>query len=242
MEGLILKNITAGYERLNVLKNFNLAISPKEVLVLMGLSGAGKSTLLKTILGIVKPSHGSIFLHGHDITHLPIEQRRIGYVAQNYGLFPHLTVEENISYGLRIANVDEKTQRKSVAEMLNLIELEGYGKKSVLELSGGQQQRIALARALAVKPDLFLLDEPLSNIDQVTKFDVARDMKKLFDTLDIPIILVTHQYEDAQFFGAQVAVMVHGEIQQRGSYDELVKHPKSHFIKKLLTPFSHAGH
>ncbi len=238
MEGLLLRNITAGYDKVAVLKHFDLKVMPKELLVLMGVSGAGKSTLLKTILGIVHPTHGSIFLHDHEITKLPIEQRKIGYVAQNYGLFPHLNVAENIAYGLQLTNVETKTQKKIVGELLEMIELKGYGHKSVLELSGGQQQLVALARALAVKPDLFLLDEPLSNIDQVTKFDVARDMKKLFDTLDIPIILVTHQYEDAEFFGASVAVMIDGEIKQRGTYKELVAHPKTHFIKRLLTPFS----
>lgn len=237
MEGLLLRGITAGYENIVVIKDMDLEVTSKTTLVLMGVSGSGKTTLLKTILGIVKPSAGSIYLGDKNITHMPIEKRNIGYVSQNYGLFPHLTVGANVAYGLRMRGVPREDQVKIMHRMLEFVELKGYEHKSILELSGGQQQRVALARALAVKPDLFLLDEPLSNIDQATKFDVASDMKKLFDALSIPIILVTHQYEDAQFFGARVAVMVQGVIEQTGSYQEIISHPKTPFIKKLLVPF-----
>src|SRR5262249_50438631 len=154
----------------------------------------------------------------------------IGYLSQNYGLFPHMTVAENILYGLRIRGISQNEQNSILENMLTIIEMKEYAQHNVLELSGGQQQRVGLARALAVKPALFLLDEPLSNIDQATKFDVAADMKKLFDTLNIPIILVTHQYEDAQFFNARVAVMVEGKIEQIGSYEEIIAHPKTPFI------------
>ncbi len=238
MACLLLQGITAGYENSVVIENLDLELNPGEILVLMGVSGSGKTTLLKTILGIINPISGSILLDNKDITRLPIEQRNIGYLPQQYGLFPHLCVADNISYGLRIRSVSGEEQRQIVVAMLKLVGLQGYENKSVLELSGGQQQRVGLARALAVKPNLFLLDEPLSNIDQVTKSGVAADMKKLFATLNIPIILVTHQYEDAQFFNAKVAVMVQGSIEQTGSYKDLVENPKTPFIKKLLTPFA----
>lgn len=237
MAGLFLRGITTGYADLVVIKDLNLEVRPKTTFVLMGLSGSGKTTLLKTILGILHPIKGTIELDGKDITRLPIEQRNIGYLSQSYGLFPHLTVAGNIAYGLRIKGMPHDEQKDVVSRMLELVDLTGYEHKSALELSGGQQQRVGLARALAVKPSLFLLDEPLSNIDQATKFDVATDMKKLFDELNIPIILVTHQYEDAQFFNARVAIMVEGAIEQVGSYQELVAQPKTPFIKKLLTPF-----
>lgn len=238
MEGLILKDLTAGYSGVAVLKELNLEVPPHTVCVLMGLSGSGKTTLLRTITGLMQPMHGSIFLAGKDITRVPIEQRGIGYLPQNYGLFPHLTVAGNIAYGLRIQGKSSNEQKDEVTRMLELIELSGYEDKDVRELSGGQQQRVALARALVVNPKLILSDEPLSNIDQATKFDVAAQLKKSFDTLQIPIILVTHQYEDAQFFGARVAIMVDGVIEQIGSYEELVSHPKTPFIKKLLVPFT----
>lgn len=237
MEGLLLRNITAAYGDFKVIENLNLEVAPKEILVLMGVSGSGKTTLLKTILGILNPTIGEIVLHGKNITHLPIEQRNIGYLSQNYGLFPHLSVAGNIAYGLRIRGIDIKEQKRIVSQMLELVDLSGYEHRSISELSGGQQQRVGLGRALAVKPDLFLLDEPLSNIDQATKFDVAGDMKKLFDRLNIPIIFVTHQYEDAQFFSARVAIMIQGIIEQVGSYQEIIANPKTPFIKKLLVPF-----
>lgn len=238
MEGLFLRNITAGYGDYDVLTNLQLEIPARTTLVLLGVSGSGKTTLLKTITGIIKPKKGDIILAGKTITQLPIEQRNISYLPQNYGLFPHLNVAGNIAYGLRVRGVSQEEQKKTVADLLEFMELSGYEKRSVTELSGGQQQRVALARALAVKPRLMLLDEPLSSIDQATKFEVATHLKNLFSTLDIPIILVTHQYEDAQFFGAHVAVMVQGVIEQAGSYDELRAHPKTPFIRKLLIPFT----
>ncbi len=238
MEGLILQGITAGYGDYEVVHSIDLEVPPRSVLVLMGLSGSGKTTLLKTIIGIIQPRTGSIILAGRDITHVPIEERNIGYLPQNYGLFPHLSVAENIAYGLRIRGVSNAEQKKVVDHLLELIELSGYEDKDIHELSGGQQQRVALARSLAVKPDLLLLDEALSNIDQVTKFDVAASLKKLFDTLNIPIILVTHQYEDAKFFGSRIAVMMNGVVEQVGSYKEIIEHPKTSTIKKLLVPFS----
>lgn len=237
MKNLLITGLQAQYGDFVVFKNLDLVVEPTSVLVLMGVSGSGKTTLLKTILGLLQPTAGSIKLDGREITHLPIEQRNIGYLPQNYGLFPHVTVAENIAYGLRIRGIAREVQQQTVREMLKIVELEGLEDKNVTELSGGQQQRVGLARALAVKPDLFLLDEPLSNIDQATKFDVAADMKTLFNKLNIPIILVTHQYEDAQFFNARVAVMVKGVIEQVGTYEALVTHPKTPYIKKLLVPF-----
>ena len=239
MEGLSLRNLTAGYNNKPVFTNLNLEVPAATTLVLMGVSGSGKTTLLKTILGIVTPTAGSVFLQGRDITSLPIEERNIGYLAQNYGLFPHMSVGENVAYGLRVRGASLEEQEAVVSQMLKLVELDGYEARPIHDLSGGEQQRVGLARALAVKPALFLLDEPLSNIDQATKFDVARDMKKLFALLNIPIILVTHQYEDVQFFGTSVAIMIRGVIEQQGSYQEIVAHPKTPFIKRLVTPFSH---
>lgn len=237
MEGLILRNITTGYGDVTIIKDLSLEVPAKTILVLMGVSGSGKTTLLKTILGIIQPTSGSILLCGKDITNLPIEQRGIGYLAQNYALFPHMNVADNIAYGIRIRGGSKKEQRETVERMLTLVEMTGYDNRNIQELSGGQQQRVALARALAIKPNLFLLDEPLSNIDQATKFDVAGDMKKLFETLNIPIILVTHQYEDAQFFNAHIAIMIDGVIEQTGNYQDMVAKPKTPYIKKLLIPF-----
>lgn len=237
MSGLSLQNIESGYDERLIVKNLSLNVEAKETLVLMGASGCGKSTLLLTILGIVKPSHGKIFLNDKEITNLPIELRNIGFLPQDYGLFPHLNVIENVSYGLRIRGMQKKEYELKANEMLELVELKNHKTRKIKDLSGGESQRVGLARALAIQPDLILLDEPLSNVDQVTKMDVAKQMKELFRKLEIPIILVTHNHEDALFLAENLAIMVDGKIEQIGSVTEVLKKPKSKFIKRLLTPF-----
>jgi len=240
MKGLSIQNIESGYGIKSIIKDFSLEVGPEETLIIMGPSGSGKSTLLLTILGIITPKKGKIFLDDKDITAQPIEERNIGYLPQDYGLFPHLNVIENVSYGLRIRGIPKKERDVTAQEMLALIELQGYEKRRVQELSGGQRQRVGLARALAIKPDLLLLDEPLSNIDQVTKSDVAIQLKELFHKLEIPVILVTHNHEDALFLAERLAIVIDGRIEQIGSVDEIIKSPKTPFIKRLLMPFNTA--
>lgn len=237
MKGLAIHNLTTGYGKKSIIEDLSLEIKEKETLVLMGISGSGKTTLLLTILGIISPTRGKILLHGKDIAALPIEERNIGYLPQDYGLFPHLNVSENIAYGLRVRGVSKDEQERKVKEMLTLVELDGFEKRKIQELSGGQRQRVGLARALAINPDLFLLDEPLSNIDQVTKLEVATHLKNLFTKLDIPIILVTHNHEDALFLSEHLAIMIDGKIEQMDSVKEILKSPKTPFIKRLLMPF-----
>lgn len=227
MKGLSLQNIESGYGEKPIVKGLSLEVGPKETLVLMGPSGSGKSTLLLTILGIIRSMKGEILLNEKKITDFPIEMRNIGFLPQDYGLFPHLNVIDNVSYGLRVRGIP-RTERASIAQnMLTLVELHGHEKRSIKELSGGQRQRVGLARALAIKPDLLLLDEPLSNIDQVTKFDVAKQLKELFHKLEIPVILVTHNHEDALFLSERLAIMIDGRIEQIGSVDEIIKVPKT---------------
>lgn len=238
MSGLRVENLTTGYRSKKIIKGLTLEVREKETLVLMGISGSGKTTLLLTILGIIAPSEGTIILHGREIHNLPIEERQIGYLPQDYGLFPHLNVFKNIAYGLKVRGESEADQIKRVKEMLKLVELEGYEGRKIRELSGGQRQRVGLARALAIKPDLLLLDEPLSSIDQVTKLDVATHLKDLFAKLDIPIILVTHNHEDAIFMSEHLAVMIDGKIVQSGKTKEILDNPKTPIIRRLLTPFN----
>lgn len=237
MSGLSLQNIKSGYNDKLIVNNFSLDVEAKDTLVLMGASGSGKSTLLLTILGILKPSYGKIFLNDKEITNLPIESRNIGYLPQDYGLFPHMSVIDNVSYGLRMRGIPKREYEASAEEILELVGLKGYNTRKPKELSGGERQRVGLARALAIKPDLFLLDEPLSNIDQVTKMDVAKQMKELFRKLEIPIILVTHNHEDALFLAERLAIMIDGKIEQIGDVKEVLKTPKTDFIKRLLAPF-----
>jgi len=204
----------------------------------MGTSGSGKTTLLLSILGIVRPRSGTIELNGMALNGIPLEERNIGYLPQDYGLFPHLNVLDNIAYGLRVRGQSLEEQRERAQKILSLVQLEGMEQKKIQQLSGGQRQRVGLARALAIEPNLLLLDEPLSNIDQMTKFDVATEMKNLFATLDIPIILVTHNHEDALFLSERLAILIDGRIEQSGNLKEILKHPKSLIVKRLLMPFA----
>lgn len=238
MIGLGIQNLAAGYLGKQVIQDLSLKVGAKETLVLMGPSGSGKTTLLLTILGIHKPAKGQIFLNNKEITNLPIESRNIGYLPQDYGLFPHLNVFGNIAYGLKVRGKKKDEQEKRVAEVLTLVELQDYEGRKINELSGGQKQRIGLARALAIDPNLLLLDEPLSNIDQITKFEVATHLKNLFDKLDIPIVLVTHNHEDALFLAEKLAIMIDGKIEQEGTVAEIIKNPKTPLIARLLKPFS----
>lgn len=238
MEGLFLQNISAGYENKIIIKDLNVQVRSREILVIMGTSGAGKTTILKTILGIITPQNGKIILKDKDITRVPIEERNIGYLAQFYALFPHMNVAQNISYGLMIRQKSKDEQKETVGKLLNAIELSEFGDRYPQELSGGQQQRVALARAIAANPSLILLDEPLSNIDQITKFEVATFIKKMFSSLEIPMIIVTNQWEDAKFFGDNIAVLIEGTIAQIGTYNELVKNPKNPLVQKLLSPYA----
>lgn len=238
MSGLIIQNLFVGYGKKIVLEDLNLQVNDDEELILMGTSGSGKTTLLLAILGILPLRNGKIILNGREIQNLPIEKRNIGYLPQDYGLFPHLTVRENVSYGLRMRGVSKIEQIKRAQEMLEFVELKGLDERKINELSGGQRQRVGLARALAIKPDLFLFDEPLSNIDQVTKFEVATHLKNFFLKLNIPTILVTHNHEDAIFLSKKLAIMIDGKIEQIGCVDEILKNPKTPFIKKLLVPYA----
>lgn len=238
MKTLSIKNLHAGYYAKMVISDLSLEVREKETLVLMGVSGSGKTTLLLTILGILSPRAGEIVLDGRDITKLPIEERNIGYLPQDYALFTHLSVLENVVYGLRVRGMARKEQLIHAEEMLRMVDLQGFGEKKIQELSGGERQRVGLARALAVTPNLLLLDEPLSNIDQVTKLEVATHLKRLFAKLNIPVILVTHSHEDALFLSQQLAILVNGKIEQIGHVEDIMKFPKSPFIKKLLMPFN----
>lgn len=241
MEGLVLKEIEAGYGEKQIVRGVSLEVDRKETLIIMGPSGCGKTTLFLAILGIVRPSRGEVRLNDRDITQSPIETRNIGYLPQDYGLFPHLAVLENVSYGLRVRGVAKKERDVVARDMLSRVELDKHEGKRIQNLSGGERQRVGLARALTIKPDLLLLDEPLSNVDAATKFDVATQMKKLFQELEIPIVLVTHNHEDALFLAARLAVMIDGRIEQTGDAREVLSKPKTPFIKRILSPYGESA-
>ncbi len=234
--GLEIIGLAAGYRGKAILEGCSLSVKGSETVVLMGPSGCGKSTLLYCVIGFLAPASGKIMLNGKDLGNLAIEKRNIGYLPQDYGLFPHLTVAENVEYGLMVRGVEKEERRKAADGMLGLVNLDGMRQRKIKELSGGQRQRVALARALAIKPDLILLDEPLSNVDQLTRFEVAGNLREVFSKIKIPKIVVTHTPSDAFMLADRLAIMMDGKIVQQGKPNDVLKHPKSELVGKLLAP------
>ena len=233
---LSIKNLTCQYDDQTVLESLSLEVEQGQIVCLLGASGCGKTTLLKAIAGLLPLSSGQMSLNCLTIDDgenwLPPEQRNIGMIFQDYALFPHLTVAENIAFGLK----NETTQQKllKVEEMLGLVHLKGYGDRYPHQLSGGQQQRVAIARSLAYKPDLLLLDEPFSNIDTQVRHELIREIRKIFKKQGVTAIFVTHSREEAFAFADKMAVMNHGVIEQYGTASELYYQPSSKFVADFL--------
>jgi ABC-type Fe3+/spermidine/putrescine transport system ATPase subunit len=236
MKELRIEGVTKYYGEVKALDRVSLSINPAEFMVVMGPSGCGKTTLLLIILGALSPDEGHVIVNGKVIDDLPLEERGIGYVPQDFGLFPHLNVYENIAFGLKVRNQTEKEVHKTVNELLAMVDLQGLEKRKPRELSGGQKQRVALARALATKPSVLLLDEPLSNIDEATKAEVRANLKKILKKTGITTLCVTHNPEDAFNLGDRIAIMQSGKIIQCDSPRGLLKNPKNEGVKKLIAP------
>ncbi len=231
---LHVRNLTAGYGGAPVLKQCSFSISDGETLVLMGPSGCGKTTLLHCLSGVLTPYSGIMSLDGRELSKLPMEARRIGLLPQDYGLFPHMSVSENVEYGLMVHGLPPSERSKVSAQMLKLVNLPGLGPRSITELSGGQRQRVGLARALAVRPGLLLLDEPLSNIDQITKDEVAHNLRRVFEKISVPKIVVTHGLFDALVLADRLAVMLDGRIVQLDTPQRVLAKPANELVRKLV--------
>ncbi|MGY0614234.1 ABC transporter ATP-binding protein [Vibrio sp. FJH11] len=233
---LSIKNLTCQYDAQTVLESLSLEVEQGQIVCLLGASGCGKTTLLKAVAGLLPLSSGTMCLNGVTIDDgenwLPPEQRNIGMIFQDYALFPHLTVAENIAFGLKHETAQQKLLK--VEEMLSLVHLKGYGDRYPHQLSGGQQQRVAIARSLAYKPDLLLLDEPFSNIDTQVRHELIREIRKIFKQQGVTAIFVTHSREEAFAFADKMAVMNHGVIEQYGTASELYYHPSSKFVADFL--------
>ena len=217
-----------------VLDNISLEISKGEFFTLLGSSGCGKTTTLRIIAGLEQPDAGSVWLDGREVTGLEPNQRDVNTVFQNYALFPHMNVAENIGYGLKLKKVPKSEIRKKVSQMLELVQLEGYEKRKPSELSGGQKQRVAIARALVNNPKVLLLDEPLGALDLQLRRAMQIELKHLQKKLGITFIYITHDQEEAINMSDRIAVMKDGRIEQIGTPDEIYNHPKTSYVATFV--------
>lgn len=217
-----------------VLDNISLEISKGEFITLLGSSGCGKTTTLRIIAGLEQPDAGSVWLDGREVTGLEPNQRDVNTVFQNYALFPHMNVAENIGYGLKLKKVPKSEIRKKVSQMLELVQLEGYEKRKPSELSGGQKQRVAIARALVNNPKVLLLDEPLGALDLQLRRAMQIELKHLQKKLGITFIYITHDQEEAINMSDRIAVIRDGRIEQIGTPDEIYNHPKTSYVATFV--------
>jgi len=217
-----------------VLDGVSLGVERGEMVALLGSSGCGKTTLLRAIAGFVKPSQGRIAVDGRDITALPPEQRQTAMMFQSYALWPHMDVAANIGYGLRMRGVTKTRIAERVAEVLKLLQLEGYGPRAVTSLSGGQRQRVAMGRALVVDPLLLLLDEPMSNLDYKVRLDLRHELRALQRRVGITAIYVTHDREEALTLADRIAVIDGGHVLQYGTPEEVFHRPASPFVAGFM--------
>lgn len=235
MEKLIdLKDITVKYGDNVILDKLNLYINEKEFITLLGSSGCGKTTTLRCIAGFIEPNSGEIIFEGKVINNVPPHKRKVNTIFQRYALFSHLNVFENIAFGPELQKMPKDEIRKTVAEMLELVNLKGFEKRSIDSLSGGQQQRVAIARALANKPHVLLLDEPLGALDLKLRKDMQKELKAIQKRLGITFIYVTHDQEEALSMSDRVVVMDKGKIQQIGTPEDIYNEPVNAFVADFI--------
>ena len=217
-----------------VLKDINFDIAEGETLVLLGASGSGKTTILRIIAGLEQPDTGRVVLHGRDVTDLPARERGVGVIFQSYALFPRMTVEQNIGYGLRIRRRNRKEIREVVDQLLELVRLKEHRRKYPSQLSGGQQQRVAIARTLAYQPEVVLFDEPFGALDAQTRTRLRSEIRALLSKVNVPAIFITHDQEEALELGDRIAVINAGHIEQIGTPQEVYDHSTSEYVATFL--------
>jgi 2-aminoethylphosphonate transport system ATP-binding protein len=233
--GVGFEAVTVAYRGTVVLKSLDLTAHPGEILAIIGPSGCGKTTALRAVAGFVRPSEGRVRIGGRDVTDLPPHARDLGVVVQNYALFPHLRVEENVAFGLRARRAPEALVRQRVGECLALVGMPAFGRRFPRELSGGQQQRVAIARALAIRPRVLLLDEPLSALDAQIRRSMVEELARLHRELPgLTVLYVTHDQVEALTLAHRIAIMRDGRLMAHGHSRELYRHPPNRFAAEFL--------
>jgi putative spermidine/putrescine transport system ATP-binding protein/spermidine/putrescine transport system ATP-binding protein len=225
-----LADLTKHYGRHAVVDRLSLGIEPGQLVALLGPSGCGKTTSLRMIAGLVQPSGGEIFVNGASITRVPVHRRNIGMLFQSYALFPHLTVSENVAFGLQMRGMKRRSAGQRVQEALDLVRLGGHQGKLPSQLSGGQQQRVALARALVIEPAMLLLDEPLGALDKSLRESMQVELRLLQRRLGITTVMVTHDQDEAMTLADRIVVMRDGRLEQIGSPAEVYQYPATRFV------------
>jgi sulfate/thiosulfate transport system ATP-binding protein len=231
---ILIENVSKSFGAFQALKRVNLEIKNGSFVALLGPSGSGKSTLLRILAGLEVPDSGRVWLSGYDATSIQLQQREIGFVFQNYALFPHLTVIENISFGLDIRNIENSKKKQRVNELIQLVQLERFASRYPNQLSGGQRQRVALARALAIEPKVLLLDEPFAALDAKIRKQLRYWLRTLHNHLSLTTVFVTHDHQEALELAQEIIVLENGNIVQIGNPQEIIDHPANTFIKNFV--------
>src|SRR5437899_6595479 len=228
------QSLSKRFKEARVLDDVSFDVAEGESLVLLGASGSGKTTILRIIAGLEQPDTGRVILHGKDVTDLPARERGVGVIFQAYALFPRMTVEKNIGFGLKIRRVKRKERKETVNRLLKLVQLEEHRKKYPWQLSGGQQQRVAIARTLAYKPQVLLFDEPFGALDAQTRVHLRREIRALLKQVKVPSVFITHDQEEALELGDRIAVLNEGHLEQVGTPDEVYNHPATEYVATFL--------
>src|SRR6058998_2874225 len=233
---IIVRNVSKSFGDFPALTDVSVDIPAGSLTALLGPSGGGKSTLLRVIAGLEQPDEGVVEIDGVDLTRLPPQRRNVGFVFQHYAAFKHMTVARNVAFGLEIRKRSKGDIKRRVQELLELVHLEQFGDRYPAQLSGGQRQRMALARALAVEPEVLLLDEPFGALDARVRKELREWLRRLHDEMHVTTIFVTHDQEEALEVADRVVVMNHGRIEQVGAPDELYDAPINDFVMSFLGP------
>jgi len=231
---VLIENLEKRFGETRALLDINLKINDRELFFLLGPSGCGKTTLLRTIAGFYAPDSGKIYFGERLMNDVPPHKRNTGMVFQNYALWPHLTIEQNVAYGLEVRGLSEKAIKDKVREVLDIVQMEEYAERTPNQLSGGQQQRVALARALVIQPDVLLLDEPLSNLDARLRLEMRSEILRIHDKTKITTIYVTHDQKEALSMADRIALMRDGSIEQVGDPRSLYRSPANKFVADFI--------